>query len=562
MTASSEGTAELRRQQKLFTLLGALLGLFLAAMDQTVVATAGPAIQHGLAMSPSLYPWITTAYLVASTVMVPVYGKLSDLYGRKPVLLAGIGIFLAGSLLCGLAQSTLGLIVFRAVQGLGAAALFTSAFAVVADLFPPSVRGRYTGLFGAVFGLSSVVGPLAGGFLTDHLSWHWVFFVNLPIGAVAVAFIVLKMPRLHRGGRRARVDVAGALALALFVVPLLLALSLGPGLGWGSWRLLFLCALAAAGVVAFIVVESRVSEPILDLRLFQNRTFAVGTLATFVLGAAFLASFVFLPLFMVNVVGLSATRTGLTTVPLTFGVVLGNIVAGQLVSRFGRYRPLMLSSLVVLMGAFIVMGFTLTPHSGMGEVTLKMVLVGVGMGPSLPLYTLAVQNALPARNAGVATATSTFFRQMGSTVGVALVGTVFATALAGELRTRVAPAAEGLPPRLAAGLLSGQLGAGGAHHLKFEPERLKEQVREHFAKERRSLEGDPAGLFALDEAEQRALGAVDRVGEATREAFTQAIQRIYRLAFLVAALGFLLTLFLPEVPLRTSNRAEPAAALD
>ena len=258
--------------QKVATMVGALLGLLLAALDQTIVATAGPFIQVDLGIEPGLYVWITTAYLVASTVLVPIYGKLSDLYGRRRVLLTGIGIFLAGSAACGIAQNAAQLIAFRAIQGAGSAALFTSAFAVVADLFPPAERGKWQGMFGAAFGLSSVVGPLLGGFITDNFGWNWVFYVNVPIGAVAVAFILTYMPPLRPNlTHRPRLDIAGAIALAVGALPLLLALSLGhaEGLGstgwpWMSWQILGLFGTSLAGAIAFIFIESRAESPIID----------------------------------------------------------------------------------------------------------------------------------------------------------------------------------------------------------------------------------------------------------------------------------------------------------
>ncbi len=436
--------ATLTRQQKVFTLLGALLGMLLAALDQTIVATAGPTIQRQLQIDASLYAWITTAYLVTSTVFIPIYGKLSDLFGRKPTLISGMVIFLLGSLMCGLATTPFFLILARAVQGTGSAALFTNAFAVVADIFPPAERGKYQGIFGAVWGFSSVVGPLAGGFITDYLGWNWAFFINLPVGAVALGFVITRMPLLagYAGGQRPRIDYAGALALAVTVVPLLLALSLGrsgdvpPGNGWpwSSWQILALFGLSVVAGAVLIAIEKRAAAPIIDLRLFSHKAVAIGVAATFVAGGAFLASIVFLPLFMTNVVGLSATNTGLTTMPLTMGVVAGNIVSGQLASRLGKYKPIILAALMLLMIGFAIMAFTLRPASTQTEVTLKMILIGLGLGPTIPLYTLAIQNAVAPGQIGVATSAATFFRQIGSTVGVAIVGTVFAATLTRDLR--------------------------------------------------------------------------------------------------------------------------------
>lgn len=433
----------LSRPQKVFTMVGALLGMLLAALDNTIVSTAGPLIQHDLGIRPDMYVWITTSYLVASTVLVPIYGKLSDLYGRKAVLLAGMVIFLIGSALCGLAQTSLQLILFRAVQGAGAASLFVSAFAVVADLFPPSERGKWQGMFGAVFGLSSVVGPLVGGFITDQFGWHWSFFINLPIGALAIAFILARMPPLRRPRTGpVRLDLAGAGMLVVAVMPLLLALSLGRnnardvaehgGYLWGSAQILGLFGIAATGAVLFVLIERRAAEPVIDLRLFANRPFRIGNLAAFTMGLCFLGSIVYLPVFMVNVVGLSATDAGLTTIPLTFGIVGGNIMSGQVVSRIGRYKTIVLGAITIAIVAFAVMAFTLSTSATSFEVSVKMFFVGLGIGPAIPLFTLAVQTSVPPRQIGVATSTATFSRQMGATIGLAIASAAFAQAVAAE----------------------------------------------------------------------------------------------------------------------------------
>ena len=552
------------RAQKVFTMLGALLGLLLAALDQTIVATAGPSIQADLHIPASLYAWLTTSYMVASTMMVPVWGKLSDLLGRRAVLAVGILVFLAGSFLCGVARSTVALILFRAVQGLGSAALFTAALAVVADLFEPRERGKYQGLFGAVFGLSSVVGPLVGGFITDHFGWHWVFFINLPVGAVALALVLLRMPKLRPAGvARGGLDLPGAALLALAVVPLLLALSLGNGGGgdwaWGSWRILGLFALSVAGTALFLRVEARAREPLLDLKLFRLRAFSTGNAAVFIIGAAFLSGVVFLPLFMVNVVGLSATRSGLTIMPLTLGVVAGNVLSGQLVSKLGRYKGLMLGSLGLLMVGFAVMGFALTPESTQAEVTAKMVLVGLGLGPSIPLYTMAIQNAVPPRRIGVATSAATFFRQLGMTLGVALLGTVFAATLSRELGTRMPAATAGLPESVRAQVAvtaPGTGGEGAAPGEGFQGEAVKARLRAEFDAERRRV--GAAERTRVDAEEQRALESVDRAHQAVKESFTRGVSAVYRVAIFIALLTLLVTLLLPEQPLRRGRGSAPA----
>jgi EmrB/QacA subfamily drug resistance transporter len=428
---------ELTPVQKTLTMIAVLLGMFLAALDQTVVSTAGPAIRDDLGLPTGLYDWLTVSYMVASTVMVPVYGKLSDMHGRKPVLLAGMSIFLVGSLGCAAAGTWQALLVARAVQGLGSAALFTMAFAVVADLYPPAVRGKYTGYFGAVWGISSVVGLPLGGFLTQFLSWHWVFLVNLPIGLVAIGFVVTRMPRLG-GGRARALDLPGVLALMVFVVPLLVGLSLGRGgssegpggdASWGDPRVIGLLALAVVGAVGFVMVERRAADPILELSFFRHRIFAWGNAAVFVTGAAFFAGIMFLPLFLTVVVGAGTTSAGMALMPLTLGLVAGNVLSGQAVTRLGRYKPLLIGSLLALIGSYAMMALTLGPGSTVLGVSVKMVVVGIALGPSMPLYTLAIQNSMPPQQVGAVTASTTFARQIGSTVGLAVLGTSFGSVL-------------------------------------------------------------------------------------------------------------------------------------
>jgi EmrB/QacA subfamily drug resistance transporter len=483
MQAIERPVAELTREQKALTVTGMLLAMLLAALDQTVVATAGPAITRALSIDPGFYSWMTTAYLVASTVLVPIFGKLSDLYGRKRVVLVGIALFLLGSLLCGVATDATQLFASRALQGAGAASIFTSAFAVLGDLFSPAQRGRYSGVFGAVFGVASLVGPLLGGWLTDTFGWRWVFFINLPIGAVALAFVALRMPPLAPppASPRPRVDVAGGLLLTLGVVPLLLALSLGHtaaqgdafGLRWTDAREVALFGAAAASLAAFTWWELRVGEPLVDLRLFRDPTVRWGLAATFMLGGAFLTPMIFLPLFMVNVVGVTATASGLTISPMVLGVVAGNVLSGQLVSRLGTYKGLMLGSLGLLATAFAVLALSLDADASQASVTAKMVLLGLGLGPSVPLYTLAIQSAAPAGQLGAATSMTTFFRQLGGTVGLAVAGALFASTLDTSLRAQLELVTRGLP----AGLVEQLVPAPGAEPTPFDAERVKQTVR-------------------------------------------------------------------------------------
>jgi EmrB/QacA subfamily drug resistance transporter len=692
---------ELTQQQKTFTLVGAFLGVLLAALDQTIVSTAGPTIQKALNIDNALYSWITTAYLVASTVMVPIYGKLSDLYGRKPILLIGIGIFLLGSFLCGFANSAAFLIIARGIQGLGSAALFTSALSIISDMFPPAERGKYSGLFGAVFGLSSVVGPLVGGFLTDNISWQSNFYVNLPVGAIALFFIITKMPNLNITQNKPTIDYLGAFWLIVGVVPLLLGLSLGKvethagelGYLWGSPEILGLFALSIIGIVAFIITERRAKDPLLDMSLFKNSTFAIGNAAAFVIGMGFLGAIVFLPLFMQRVVGVSATSSGFASIPLVMGLVVGNIVSGQLVSRFGRYKPLMLIGLIIMVLGFGIAGFTLSVNSTYWEVFFKMIVMGLGLGPSIPLFTLAIQNAVSPTKIGVATASATFFRQMGSTIGVAILGSVFANVLSGDLKTKTEAIKADLPAAMQSQFSSGGgIGEGGSASQGFDAAKIKLDISSKLDDQKilltkaiqnndlealQKLAADPntpaeqkkqfndaitaggfqnslkagigkavgakfdetyntissvissgnpaafkallqnpqlpaplkanlakippqalanpqarAGILAqikqgldaakvsttdqavtssttsilekatsgLDEAKTKILPAIDKLEVALKESFTDGITTVYKLGILIAILGFLITLALPELPLRKAGNYGPPAA--
>jgi MFS family permease len=373
--------------------------------------------------------------------------------------------------------------------------------------------------------------------------------------------VLLRMPKLRPPGvARGGLDVPGAALLALAVVPLLLALSLGRGDGgawaWGSWRILGLLALAVVSTGLFLRVEFRAREPLLDLKLFRIRAFSTANVAVFIIGAAFLSGVVFLPLFMVNVVGLSATHSGLTITPLTLGVVAGNVLSGQLVSRLGHYKGLLLGSLVLLMVGFTVMGFTLTSGSTQAGVTAKMVLVGLGLGPSIPLYTMAIQNAVPPQRIGVATASATFFRQLGMTLGVALLGTVFAATLSRELGTRLPEATAGLPESVRAQVTvtaPGMNSEGSAPGAGFQGEAVKARLRETFDAERGRVGAEERSR--VDAEEWRALESVDRAHQAVKESFTRGVSAVYRVAIAIALLAFLVTLFMPEQKLRKRGHA-------
>ena len=432
--------------------LGAVMvGVFLAALDQTVVGTALPRIITDLGGN-GLYTWAFTAYLLTSTISGPLYGKLSDLFGRRPVFLFGIGIFMAGSLLSGLSAEMWQLVVARAVQGLGAGALFPIAMAVIGDLFEASERGRYQGLFGAVFGLSVLVGPAVGGLITDTIGWPFVFFLNLPVGIVVLTLVRRYLPRYHAGGARPRIDYAGAALFAGALVPILVGLTNKQAAEWADPAVGGLIGLGTVILAAFLWVESRSAEPIVPLALFRNRAFTVSVASVFLAASGFFTAVVFLPRWFQVVLGSSATASGYQMLPLMGGVILSATASGQIVSRTGRYRPLVFSALVV-MAAGLAMLTQLRADTPIALLWAWMFVTGLGVGPMFAVFPLIVQNNVPISQLGTATSSVSFFQQVGGTVGLAITGTIFATSMAHGVPVAIQSA--GVPSQVGQALAGG-----------------------------------------------------------------------------------------------------------
>ena len=445
----------LPRRQVVLTMGGVMLALFVAALDQTVVATALPQIVFHLG-GFDRFTWITSGYIVASTAAVPIVGRLSDLYGRKTLYVAGIAVFLVGSVLSGFSQSMNQLIAFRAIQGLGGGTMMALSFVAVGDLFPPADRGKYQGLVAAVFGLSSVVGPTLGGFITDTLTWHWIFFINLPIG-IPVAVLLLKFfPSQPLAQGEKRLDVAGMALLVVAIVPLLVALSLGGvQYDWVSTLIIGLLVVAGVSVASFIAVELRTPSPIMPLAIYRNPVISLSLLAVIGTGFGMFGGIVFMPLFFQGVLGASATSSGSFLTPMMLGMVLGAIVSGQALSRLGgRYRAQGLIGLAtVATGMFLLS--RMTEDTSFGMAVLNLVITGFGMGTTFPTFTIAVQNAVPHSLLGVATAATQFYRSIGGALGLAILGSLlagrFATGLAGALSPAIRQA---LPANTLDGLSS------------------------------------------------------------------------------------------------------------
>ncbi|MFF6999078.1 DHA2 family efflux MFS transporter permease subunit [Streptomyces sp. NPDC008313] len=484
-----------------------LLGMLLAALDQTIVSTALPTIVSDLGGLEHL-SWVVTAYLLASTAATPLWGKLGDQYGRKRLFQTAIVIFLVGSALCGMAQNMPQLIAFRALQGLGGGGLMVLSMAIVGDIVPPRERGRYQGLFGAVFGATSVLGPLLGGLFTEHLSWRWVFYVNLPVGVIALAVIatVLRIPR--RSSRHV-IDYLGTFLIASVATALVLVASLGGTTwGWGSPQIIALAVLGVLLAVAFVAVERRAAEPVLPMKLFRVRTFTLAAVISFIIGFAMFGAMTYLPTFLQVVHGITPTMSGVHMLPMVFGLLLSSTVSGQIVSRTGRWKVFpVVGTAVTAVGLLLL--HQLDEHSGAGETSAYFFVFGLGLGLVMQVLVLIVQNAVSYEDLGVATSGATFFRSIGASFGVAIFGTVFSSRLGDKLTAALSGR------RLPAGL------------------------------DVDALKADPKGIARLP-ADLR---------PSVLHAYASAITDVFLYAAPVALLGFVLAWFLREDPLRAAVTA-------
>lgn len=521
---------DLSGKRKAVILGSVMLGLFVSAMDQTVVSTATPRVVAELG-GLNLYSWVFTSYMLTSTTLVPVIGKLGDIYGRKPLFMLGIAVFMLASVFSGASQTIEQLILFRGLQGVGAGLIMANSFTIIGDLFPPSERGKYMGLFSAVFGLASVTGPFIGGYLTDNLSWRWVFYVNIPIGVVALPVLYFGLPSPVRDGFKRRIDLLGTTTLILATVPLLLAaVWVGEGrYALGSPTTLMMLAFALVMVAAFIWAERRAAEPVLPLTLFNNRTFAVATALIFITGVAMMGVLSFVPLFVQGALGASATDSGSITMPMMITMVIVSTIAGQLVSRTGRYKWQGTAGVLFLFAGIALMA-RMNVETSRLTVAMNMALVGLGMGMSMPVLNLVAQNAAPYRLLGVVTASSQFFRQMGGMLGVAVLGAMMTARLSGEIgRTLPADVRAGATPEL--------LALAEDPQTMLSPFEL-EKLRAGFD----ALGPDGSALFA------QAL-------ETMREALAHALGGVFLFGAGIMLLAVAISFFLPEVPLRRTIMA-------
>ncbi len=521
----------LSHRAKLEILGAVLLALFLGALDQTIVGTALPQIVTDLGGN-EYYNWVVTIYLLTSTITVPFYGKLSDLYGRKPMLMIGVSIFLIGSALSGLSQNMAQLIIFRGVQGIGAGALFPIALAVIGDLFTPAERGRYQGLFGAVFGISFIIGPALGGILTDTVGWHWIFYVNIPIGLVSLFVIGRLLPTVKRPNASRNLDIPGAIVFTIAISMLLVGLTNKQSATWEDpWVGGLIAASAVLGAV-FVFIESRAKEPIIPLGMFRNRTYTSSIISTFLVSFGFFGAIIFLPRWFQFVNGSSATESGYQLFPLLIGLIGSSIVSGILVSKTGRYKAIILVGL-----ALMTVGLTLMSQiratTELPMLWLWMFVTGVGIGPTLSVFTIVVQNAVPFSQLGVATSNLTFFRQIGGSIGLAITGTVFATRLVEELPGQLTTA--GVPEPVVAqfagssvGAIDDLIGVGGdlgAQILAQIPPTFQDAIKP----------------------------LIPAIVQGIHEAFSLAVSASFQIGILTTVVAFVAAIAMRELPLRSQH---------
>jgi len=523
--------AELTTRIKVLATIGVMLALLLAALDQTIVGTALPRIVAEL-NGLDRYSWLITGYLVASTVIVPIAGKLGDLFGRKPFLIAGMVGFVAASALCGVAQDMNQLIIFRIVQGLFGGMLFASAFTVLGDIYTPAERARIQGLFGAVFGLSSIIGPVVGGFLTDNLGWRWVFYVNLPVGLLGVLVVSGFLPFVRTKASWRDIDFIGSGALAAGLIPVLIALSVAKDQGWTSIEVLGLLGFGLAMLVAFFIIEQRVKEPIVPFTLFKNRAFAVSMVVGFFAALGMFGMIIFVPLELQGVLGVSVTNSGLLLTPMMLGLIVASILSGQLIPRIKHYHYLGTIGVALMMVGIYLLAQTTTATSQM-SITIDIVMVGLGLGVTMPLYINAVQSALPQRYLGVGTSQIQFWRNVGGTVSSAVLGSILAQRLPGAIASEIAK----LHLPAAFGAVLGK-SAGNPNQL-LDPAQI--------AATKAKLPAQLAPLY-------------DQAMHAVRQALALTLHDLFLIAIALSTIALVASLFMPDVPLRSRRTERPPSA--
>ena len=513
--------AELSKNRKITVFAGILLGMLLSALDTTIISTAMPKIAASLGGVEYL-SWTFTAYMLAATISIPIFGKLADIYGRKQFYILGIIVFLLGSALSGTAQTMTQLIIFRGFQGVGGGMMMSNAQAIVADIFSPAERGKYQGFLSGAFGLASVIGPALGGFITDNLSWRWVFYVNIPVGILAIIVLWIGIPFIKHDGAKRSIDYAGAALIIAAFTPLLLALSwAGSKYTWTSNVIIGLLTFSFFALVLLVIVELKAKEPIIPLSFFKNPIFSVGVSASFLMAIAMFGTVMYIPLFVQGVIGTTATASGAVLTPMMLSLVAASGISGQLISRLGRYKLLSIAGFTVMFVGMVVlsrMGVN-TTHA---TVVRNMIIMGIGVGLVMPVFVIAVQNAFPHSEVGTVTASIQFFRNIGGTAGVAILGS----------------------------LLNASFKAESAN---FVPEAIKMII----PADQQTIFETPQALFdpqfiaqMKDKLPAEAIGELSKLLEELQGALAVSIHNVFLAGAFVVAIALIIVFFLKEIPLR------------
>jgi EmrB/QacA subfamily drug resistance transporter len=532
------GMRSLPRRQVMITLAGVLMAIFLSSLDQTIVSTAMPQIIADLG-GFAHYTWLATAYLVTSTVVLPITGKLTDMYGRKHFYTAGTTIFIVGSLMCGLSQTLTQIIIFRALQGIGAGIMMANAFTVIGDLFPPAERGKYQGFVSAVFGISAVIGPSLGGFITDAFSWHWIFYINIPLGIIVIILFAFFFPNFRLDTLKHRIDWAGITTLVVALIPLLLALSWGgTEYPWGSVPVISLFVVSIIAAIVFPMVERRSEEPIVPLEIFRNPIVALSTPVIFLTGFTMFGSIIIIPLFFQGVLGLSATQSGSFLTPMVLGQVFGSFGSGQVLARTGGHYRIQGAVGLALMLAGLALLTRINPETSYTIAVIDIILVGFGLGITLPLYTIAIQNAVPYNILGAATSAVPFFRSMGGAVGLAILGSVMTSRFTTDFIAKLPQTIKTLIPSQVLSLM--------AHN----PEVLVSPQAQQQLQD--LLSQGPQGTAIYHQT----LGIL-------RDALNAGLVEVFVIALAITVPAFIISFFIKEIPLRKQHvLAEEAGATE
>jgi EmrB/QacA subfamily drug resistance transporter len=528
MTTYKENGGMIAEEQQLDTkkiiliMAGLMISVLLSGLDSTVVGTAMPRIIGDL-QGMDYYTWPFTSYMLWSTIAIVLFGKISDTHGRKPIFLGGIIIFLVGSALCGLSQNMTQLIIFRGLQGVGGGVLVSIGFTVLGDLFPPRQRGKYAGMLSSMFGIASLIGPVVGGFITDNLSWRWVFYVNLPLGLIAIFLILAVLPNFKNHNTKKVIDYKGAAALTLALVPLILAFSWGgTTYPWFSFQITGMLIFSAVMLIVFYFIEKRAAEPIIPFSIFNNPVFTVSIIAAFLANAVMFCGMIYVPLFMQGVVGLSATMSGFILSPALIGLSLASIVTGQIISRTGRYKILAITGFVIILAGILLL-YTVKPGTPAALVLCYSGILGIGSGMTFPVFSIAVQNVFPPQQLGLVTSSVQFFRNMGATIGTAIFGSV----MLGSINSGFAGIdTSSIGPQLA-GLLRNP-------RVISNPDAIS-QATSHV----------PADIHA----------AFIMVLEQARSVLANSIDLVFLTGLVMACAALLITFFLKDVPLSASRSA-------